>query len=113
MPDATTTTVIAAVLLSPLCLEQAAADLRRKWSIHALCATSDPDIFFPPGDDPATEARQICADCPVQGQCLAYAVAADEPFGIWGGLDTQERRTLRRRLQHRETAASAVTGGTA
>jgi WhiB family transcriptional regulator, redox-sensing transcriptional regulator len=112
MPD-TTTTVIAADLLSPRCLEEAAADPRREWSVDALCVTSDLDIFFPPGDDPAMEARQICADCPVRGQCLAYAVAADEPFGIWGGLDTQERRTLRRLLQRRETAASAVRDRTA
>jgi WhiB family redox-sensing transcriptional regulator len=80
--------------------------------VHALCTTSDPEIFFPPSDNPATEARQIRTQCPVRGQCLAYAIAADEPSGIWGGLDTQERN-LRRRLQRHGTAMTAAAGGTA
>ena len=43
-----------------------------------------------------------CAACAVRGKCLNYATAADE-FGIWGGLDQQERRNLKRR-QHRRNA---------
>ena len=100
-------------LLSPPLLEQAAADTKRVWSVHALCTASDPGIFFPPSDSPATQARQICAQCPVRGSCLAYAVAADEPFGIWGGLNPRERRHLRRQLQRRKTAAAATTRRTA
>jgi WhiB family redox-sensing transcriptional regulator len=112
MPDNTTTFNVAD-LLSPRSLERATADTKRKWSVQALCTASDPENFFPPSDSPATEARQICVQCLVRVQCLAYAVAADEPFGIWGGLDTQERRSLRRRLQRRQTSASALTGRTA
>jgi hypothetical protein len=85
MPDHTTPG--AAELLSPQLLAQAIPDTKRRWSVHALCASTDPEIFFPPGDSPGSEARQICARCPVRRQCLAYAVAADEPAGIWGGLD--------------------------
>ena len=33
---------------------------------------------------------------PVRGDCLNYATEADE-FGIWGGLDQQERRNLKRK----------------
>jgi WhiB family redox-sensing transcriptional regulator len=43
----------------------------------------------------------ICADCSVQDQCLAYSVIAEEPFGIWGGLDHRERHALHRQLQRR------------
>ena len=39
-------------------------------------------------------ARKVCANCPVQMDCLEYAIAADE-WGIWGGLDRDQRRTLR------------------
>ena len=99
--------------LSPAVLAEAAPDTRRRWSTDALCAASDPEIFFPPGDSLASDARAICARCPVHRSCLAYAVTAGEPFGIWGGLDPQERRALRRRLQHRQTNATGTTGMTA
>jgi WhiB family redox-sensing transcriptional regulator len=109
MPD-NTAIADAAKLLSPELLEQAAADTKRQWSVHALCITTDPEIFFPPTGSLATEAQATCAQCPVRSMCPAYAIAADEPFGIWGGLDPQERRNLRRRLLRRDTAAAAATG---
>ena len=34
--------------------------------------------------------------CPLTGACLAYAVAADEREGIWGGTLPDERRVMRR-----------------
>jgi WhiB family redox-sensing transcriptional regulator len=37
-------------------------------------------------------AKRICVDCPVQRECLEYALRVREPFGIWGGLDETERR---------------------
>lgn len=79
----------AAQLLSPELLQNARSDARRGWATQALCVGWDPEEFFPPNDDDAGEARDICAACPVRGQCLAYAVTADERFGIWGGLDPQ------------------------
>lgn len=94
-------------LLSPRALAQTVEDTKRGWSDRALCRAADPEIFFPPNDSPATEARRICTACPVRGQCLAYAVAADEPFGIWGGLSTEERRSLRRQLRRRQPADPA------
>ena len=112
MPD-DATIPHAGELLSSQLLDQATADTKREWGAQALCTASDPEIFFPPSDSPATEARQICAQCPVRGRCLAYAVAADERFGIWGGLNPQERRNLRRQLQRRNTAAATATRRTA
>jgi WhiB family transcriptional regulator, redox-sensing transcriptional regulator len=91
-------------LLSPHALALAVGDTRRKWSAWALCTDIDPEIFFPPNDRPASDAREVCASCPVRRPCLAYAIAADEPSGIWGGLTTEERRTLRRQLRHRQSA---------
>jgi WhiB family redox-sensing transcriptional regulator len=99
--------------LSPQVVADAAADTKRAWSADALCASVDPELFFPPGDQPATEARQICAGCAVRGECLAYAVIADEPFGIWGGLGPQERHTLRRQLQRRGELPSPDAGSAA
>lgn len=42
-----------------------------------------------------TTARRICAACPVQEKCLAYAMAHPEVVGIWGGRTTYERRMMR------------------
>jgi len=32
----------------------------------------------------------------VQSECLDYALAHDERFGIWGGLSERERRKLKK-----------------
>ena len=67
------------------------------WPQLATCNGENPDLFFPAHGDPGTKARGICAHCPVQQECLEYATEADE-FGIWGGLDREQRRALRREL---------------
>ena len=100
-------------LLSPRLLAEARSDTARTWTGQALCVGADPELFFPSGDGPAARARRICARCPVRAQCLAYAVTADERFGIWGGLDPHERHNLRRHLQRKEPAATSPTGSAA
>ena len=100
----------AAQLLSAQLLQDARSDTARGWAARALCVGWDPEAFFPPNDDAARETRDICAACPVRGQCLAYAVIANERFGIWGGLDPQERHTLRKRLQRHGLLPSSETG---
>jgi WhiB family redox-sensing transcriptional regulator len=76
------------------------------WARNALCAKTNPEIFFPAHDDPATEARQICARCPVRDDCLRFALENNERYGIWGGLDPGERDSLRckQRQQKQRTA---------
>lgn len=37
-------------------------------------------------------ARSYCFGCPVQTECLVYALHGDEDFGIWGGFTPEERR---------------------
>ena len=105
-----TTLSDAARLLSPQLLQDTRSDTARVWTAQALCVGADPEAFFPPGDAPAAEARDICAACPVRGQCLAYAITADERFGIWGGLDPRQRRTVRRRLERRGSSPLPGSG---
>jgi WhiB family redox-sensing transcriptional regulator len=57
----------------------------RGWQDQANCLGVDPDLFFP--------ERGACV---VRGDCLEYALANGEKFGIWGGLSERERRRLRR-----------------
>jgi WhiB family redox-sensing transcriptional regulator len=67
------------------------------WQERALCAETDPEAFFPEKGGSTREAKKICTGCEVRAECLEFALANDERFGIWGGLSERERRRLRRR----------------
>jgi WhiB family redox-sensing transcriptional regulator len=67
------------------------------WQADALCAQTDPESFFPEKGGSTRDAKKICSSCEVRSECLEYALANDERFGIWGGLSERERRKLRRR----------------
>lgn len=72
----------------------------------ALCAQADPDAWFPEhGGGPATAARRICGRCPVRAECLDYALARREQYGIWGGLNIDERRRVARERERGGTRA--------
>jgi WhiB family transcriptional regulator, redox-sensing transcriptional regulator len=92
---------IPAALTSPAAHRLAAA-----WPESAVCRQADPELFFPIGSAGAAaadiqQAKAVCASCPVQQPCLAYALITRQEFGIWGGCDENERRLLHR--QRRET----------
>jgi WhiB family transcriptional regulator, redox-sensing transcriptional regulator len=54
------------------------------------CHVGDPDLWF--AEDPADleRAKALCADCPIREQCLAAALAREEPWGVWGGQILQQ-----------------------
>ena len=66
------------------------------WQDRALCAQTDPEAFFPEKGGSTREAKRVCMTCEVRSECLEYALANDERFGIWGGLSERERRKLKR-----------------
>ena len=84
-----------------------------EWTKNALCLQADPETFFPPKGNPGTKAKQICAGCPVRGECLAYAIDADEEFGIWGGMNRAERLKAREAIQARKEASRPASRETA
>jgi WhiB family redox-sensing transcriptional regulator len=67
------------------------------WQERALCAQTDPEAFFPEKGGSTREAKRVCTTCDVRSECLEYALANDERFGIWGGLSERERRKLKKR----------------
>lgn len=75
----------------------ALAIVPQAWTADALCAQTDPDEFFPEKGGSTRHAKAICARCPVQAECVDYALDNDERFGIWGGLSERERRRINRR----------------
>ena len=72
------------------------------WRHRAACRDEDPELFFPVGTSgPALlqiqEAKAVCARCPVNGECLNWALASGQADGVWGGMSEDERRALKRR----------------
>ncbi len=53
------------------------------------------------------EAKEVCRGCVVREDCLEYALANGEKFGIWGGMSERERRRIRRQRALARAAASA------
>ncbi|WP_370882575.1 WhiB family transcriptional regulator [Kineosporia succinea] len=66
------------------------------WQERALCAQTDPEAFFPEKGGSTREAKRVCMSCEVRAECLEYALAKDERFGIWGGLSERERRRVKK-----------------
>jgi WhiB family redox-sensing transcriptional regulator len=80
--------------LVEMVLQQSAV---RTWQRQANCMGVDPDLFFPERGASTREAKEVCRGCVVREDCLEYALANGEKFGIWGGLSERERRKIRRR----------------
>ena len=76
--------------------EMFSEDDELRWQDQAACLGIDPDLFFPERGASTREAKGICASCSVKVDCLEYALANSEKFGIWGGLSERERRRIRR-----------------
>jgi hypothetical protein len=89
-----------------------ATDPRRAWVDEALCAQTDPEIFFPLKGAPGHEAKRICTQCPVRLPCLEEALARDLTWGIWGGLTPRERRKERDRRAGRGAADAGADRAT-
>lgn len=55
----------------------------QRWTHEAACADLPSETFF----EPALEkvAISICRECKVIEQCLTYAKATDQKYGVWGG----------------------------
>jgi WhiB family redox-sensing transcriptional regulator len=69
------------------------------WMRRALCRQVDPETFFPhaSSETACREAKSVCAACPVQPECLDWALTNREEFGIFGGKTERERRRILRR----------------
>lgn len=67
------------------------------WRQRAACAELDSETWFPPkGGDKGALAKRICRHCPVQFECLQFALKIGTPDGVWGGLSPDQRAKIRR-----------------
>lgn len=68
------------------------------WHRSAACRDADSDLFFIERGQRSTAARAICAECPVLGACLDWALSQPEtPQGIWGGMSGRELKAEKKR----------------
>ncbi len=67
-----------------------------------------PELFFPEDYGKANEngrindyemvtmaeriAKSLCKQCPLMVMCRDYALASNQPYGIWGALSPADRR---------------------
>jgi WhiB family redox-sensing transcriptional regulator len=85
----------------------APAEERRDWWLGAACRETDPELFFPvgahgPGAIEIARAKAVCGVCRVRRQCLRYALATQQAYGVWGGLTESERQLYARRAREPE-----------
>ena len=72
-----------------------------EWQYQGACRGVDPETFFSPDAErgPRRRAREaaakaLCAVCPVVQECLSHALQVREPYGVWGGLNINERDSI-------------------
>jgi Transcription factor WhiB len=77
-------------LLGHSCSPVTFAGLQGEFSLVGAnaCRHADPELFFPvspsgPSLDQITQAKAICAGCPVRQQCLAFALDTRQDHGVW------------------------------
>ena len=61
----------------------------------ALCAQTDPELFFPEKGGSTKSAKKICGRCLHIDECLEDAITQVNTWGIRGGKSEREQRALR------------------
>jgi WhiB family redox-sensing transcriptional regulator len=71
------------------------------WQAQAACRGQDTQNFYHPENERGPSrvrremrAKAVCASCPVIENCLRWALAAREPYGVWGGMSAEDRERL-------------------
>jgi WhiB family transcriptional regulator, redox-sensing transcriptional regulator len=71
------------------------------WQMRAACRGTDTSTFYHPENERGPSrmkremrAKAVCSGCPVIENCLRWALAAREPYGVWGGLSAEEREAM-------------------
>lgn len=86
------------------------------WQDDGLCREIGDALFFPDDEGARahryTDARAVCAACPVRSICLEDAMAREGNVtreyraGLWGGLSPEQRANLAKARQASQEAAA-------
>lgn len=67
-----------------------------EWHKKAACRGQGPADFVRGPKSDYADMRELCETCPVQCECLEYALRDESLTGLWGGTSDIERRMIRR-----------------
>lgn len=74
------------------------------FQVQAACREVGEALFFSPDGERGAEknsreeaAKEVCFGCPVMQLCAELALERREPYGTWGGMTEDERRSILRR----------------
>ena len=77
-------------------------DTRHQWRDRASCLGLDTNRFIRADDlrgksqlSVYKESIEICKECPVRSECLAFAIEYYLIEGVWGGLIPSQRKGLK------------------
>lgn len=70
---------------------------KRDWQDYAYCEGMPSEIFYGKDEGPMNAkeiviAKSVCNKCEVRIDCLITALKKEEPYGVWGGFTSFERR---------------------
>lgn len=70
------------------------------WQEQALCGPiqRNYDPWFADDEEDQLVARVVCMSCPVRAHCLMHSLVNGFEFGIFAGLNYEERKPLRQNL---------------
>jgi WhiB family transcriptional regulator, redox-sensing transcriptional regulator len=84
------------------------------WRVDAKCKSDGvlTSIFYTTDTEHwvQEQAVKLCNLCPVRPDCLLFAVKTYQTYGMWGGRNELELRTLRRKIPARERKAMTIKG---
>lgn len=87
---------------------------RYDWMEDARCAQTDPSLWHADKGANYTEAKRICARCPVRPQCEAHTARLDaeatvySKHGVWAGQTKKDRETRRVNAERAERDAAIL-----
>ena len=77
-------------------------------SRHRKCKNA-PLAWFYPSQGLPPKGKKLCDVCPVQPQCLEYAIKHNIHYGLWGGLTERERFNVKRARRTNQTTDRVST----
>lgn len=75
------------------------------WRERIACRNTDPAVFEQPD---LTEARRLCASCPVAAECLSDALRLRDTEGFRAGHTGDERRSMLPRRRREPTPVEEI-----
>lgn len=85
--------------------------VRLAWLDGALCAQTDPELWFPASGESSAPAKRVCSVCPVRLPCREHGLRETAERGVWGGLSETDRYRIHARRRRGGVRGRTPVGG--